>query len=174
MLNEYARRGFVDGRGVRLPSIVVRPGAPNAATTSCFSGAVREPLDGAQSVLPVPLDLPHPAASVGVAVGGILDLMRADAAALDADRVYNLPSIGVTLGALKARPSGSPPRAPPPRPRGSARGSSAPTRASPRSSRACRSTRTAAGPSSSACGRTRASTRSWPSMRATCSRPALP
>ena len=101
MLNEYARRGFVDGRGVRLPSIVVRPGAPNAATTSCFSGVVREPLDGAESVLPVPLDLPHPAASVGVAVGGILDLMRADAANLDADRVYNLPSIGVTLGALK-------------------------------------------------------------------------
>ena len=100
MTNEYTRRGFIDGRGMRLPSIVVRPGLPNAAATSCFSGVVREPLSGHDAVLPLPLDLEHPAASYQVAVEGMVGLMEMEAGKLDVDRVYNLPSINITLQSL--------------------------------------------------------------------------
>ena len=53
LLADYSRRGFCDGRGVRLPSVIVRAGEPNAATTSCFSSVVREPLAGQEVLLPV-------------------------------------------------------------------------------------------------------------------------
>ena len=53
LLADYSRRSFVDGRGARLPTVVVRAGAPNAATTSCFSGVVREPLAGVEAVMPI-------------------------------------------------------------------------------------------------------------------------
>jgi hypothetical protein len=46
MINDYSRRGWVDARGLRLPVIVVRPGAPNAALTGAWSSVVREPLNG--------------------------------------------------------------------------------------------------------------------------------
>ena len=46
LLNDYSRKGFVDGRGGRLSSVVVRAGAPNAATTGAYSSVVREPLSG--------------------------------------------------------------------------------------------------------------------------------
>jgi len=52
-VNEYTRRGFVDGRIVRLPTIVVRPGAPSAATSAFLSGIVREPLKGIEAICPI-------------------------------------------------------------------------------------------------------------------------
>ena len=54
LVAEYARKGFVDGRVVRLPTISVRPGAPNAAASSFLSGIVREPLAGSPAAVPVP------------------------------------------------------------------------------------------------------------------------
>ena len=51
LLSDYSRRGFVDGRACRLPSVIVRAGAPNAATTSCFSGVIREPLAGVDAIV---------------------------------------------------------------------------------------------------------------------------
>ena len=53
LLNDYARRGFVDGRVLRLPTISVRPGKPNAAASSFASGIIREPLNGERAVCPV-------------------------------------------------------------------------------------------------------------------------
>src|ERR1700734_1687720 len=53
MLADYTRRGFVDGIGVRLPNIVVRPGKPNKAASGFFSSITREPLNGDEAVLPV-------------------------------------------------------------------------------------------------------------------------
>lgn len=53
LLNEYTRRGFVDGRIIRLPTIVVRPGVPSAATSAFLSGIIREPLKGLGSVCPI-------------------------------------------------------------------------------------------------------------------------
>ena len=53
MLADYTRRGFLDGVGIRLPNIVVRPGRPNKAASGFFSSIIREPLNGEEAVLPV-------------------------------------------------------------------------------------------------------------------------
>jgi nucleoside-diphosphate-sugar epimerase len=53
LVNEYSRRGFIDGRILRLPTIVVRPGVPSAATSAFISGIIREPLHGEQAICPV-------------------------------------------------------------------------------------------------------------------------
>jgi nucleoside-diphosphate-sugar epimerase len=58
-LNDYSRRGFVRGRGFRLPTISVRPGAPNRAASSFMSGIIREPLNGQRATCPVAEDFPH-------------------------------------------------------------------------------------------------------------------
>ncbi|TXT05919.1 hypothetical protein VHUM_03680 [Vanrija humicola] len=64
LVNEYTRRGFVDGRILRLPTIVVRPGAPSAATSSFLSGIIREPLQGKQAICPVGNALDSPELSL--------------------------------------------------------------------------------------------------------------
>lgn len=53
LVNEFSRRGFVDGRILRLPTIVVRPGVPSAATSAFISGIIREPLHGVEAICPV-------------------------------------------------------------------------------------------------------------------------
>src|SRR5262249_20864976 len=53
LVGDYARKGFIDGRSVRLPTIVVRPGKPNAAASGFASGIIREPLAGAEAICPV-------------------------------------------------------------------------------------------------------------------------
>ena len=53
LLNDYTRRGFFDGIGLRLPTICVRPGKPNKAASGFFSNIIREPLKGEEAVLPV-------------------------------------------------------------------------------------------------------------------------
>ncbi len=53
LVNEFTRRGYVDGRIIRLPTIVVRPGVPSAATSAFISGIIREPLKGLEAVCPV-------------------------------------------------------------------------------------------------------------------------
>ena len=107
LLNDYSRRGFIDGRGARLPTVVVRPGAPNGATTGCFSGVVREPLNGVDIVLPVSPTLRHACGSTRTVVAAIVALHEtpADAIAsqLGADRVVNLPSFSATLNDLAAQ-----------------------------------------------------------------------
>lgn len=57
LINDYSRRGLVDGRVLRLPTIVIRPGRPNAAASSFASSILREPLNGENAVCPVPVDL---------------------------------------------------------------------------------------------------------------------
>lgn len=53
LINDYSRKGFIDGRALRMPTISVRPGAPNKAASSFASGIIREPLNGQPSVCPV-------------------------------------------------------------------------------------------------------------------------
>ncbi|KAG5652483.1 hypothetical protein H0H81_004839 [Sphagnurus paluster] len=60
LVNEYSRRGFVDGRIMRLPTIVVRPGVPSAATSAFISGIIREPLKGLESLCPIGDSLDSP------------------------------------------------------------------------------------------------------------------
>ncbi|HZD29132.1 MAG TPA: D-erythronate dehydrogenase [Xanthobacteraceae bacterium] len=69
MLADYSRRGFCDGVGIRLPTIVVRPGKPNKAASGFFSGIIREPLAGQDAVLPVAETVVHTHASPRAAVG---------------------------------------------------------------------------------------------------------
>ncbi|MET0598838.1 MAG: D-erythronate dehydrogenase [Mesorhizobium sp.] len=98
ILADYSRRGFFDGIGIRLPTICVRPGKPNRAASSFFSGIIREPLNGREAVLPVPRSVVHTHASPRSAVNFLLH-----AAALDLDRVgprrnLTMPGVGVTVG----------------------------------------------------------------------------
>jgi D-erythronate 2-dehydrogenase len=72
LLADYTRRGFCDGVGIRLPSIVVRPGKPNKAASGFFSGIIREPLAGLETVLPVPETVVHTHASPRAAVGFLM------------------------------------------------------------------------------------------------------
>ena len=72
LLADYTRRGFCDGVGIRLPSIVVRPGKPNKAASGFFSGIIREPLAGLEAVLPVPEAVVHTHASPRAAVGFLM------------------------------------------------------------------------------------------------------
>ncbi len=53
LVNEYTRRGFVVGRIIRLPTIVVRPGVPSPATSAFVSGIIREPLHGQEAICPI-------------------------------------------------------------------------------------------------------------------------
>jgi len=97
MLNDYSRRGLVDGRALRLPVIVVRPGVPNAALTGAWSTVVREPLAGRPCAVPVPLDVRMPVASYQVVVRAMEVMLNdIDAGELGADRTLMLPSLSVS------------------------------------------------------------------------------
>jgi nucleoside-diphosphate-sugar epimerase len=104
LLSDYSRRGFIDGRGVRLPSVIVRAGAPNAATTSCFSSVVREPLAGKDTVAPISESVRHAVTSSRTAIECILRLHDVPAAEADAvlgfDRTVFVPSAVVSLADL--------------------------------------------------------------------------
>jgi D-erythronate 2-dehydrogenase len=72
MLADYTRKGYVEGVGIRLPSIVVRPGKPNKAASGFFSGIIREPLNGEEAQLPVAETVVHTHASPRSAVGFLI------------------------------------------------------------------------------------------------------
>lgn len=59
LLNDYSRRGLVDGRGLRLPAISVRPGKPNRAASGFMSSIIREPLNGQEAICPVGREFRH-------------------------------------------------------------------------------------------------------------------
>src|SRR5262249_39716569 len=60
LIADYTRKGYVDGRAARLMTVTVRPGRPNGAASSFFSGIIREPLAGEEAILPVSPDVSHP------------------------------------------------------------------------------------------------------------------
>jgi D-erythronate 2-dehydrogenase len=72
LLADYTRRGFCDGVGIRLPSIVVRPGKPNKAASGFFSGIIREPLAGVEAALPVSETVVHTHASPRASIGFLM------------------------------------------------------------------------------------------------------
>ena len=98
LLADYSRRGFFDGIGIRLPTVSVRPGAPNAAASSFFSGIIREPLNGVKAELPVSRDVRHPHASPRAAVGFLVHAAELDTARLDGRRNLTMPGVSVTVG----------------------------------------------------------------------------
>lgn len=100
LVGDYSRKGFVDGRICRLPTISIRPGAPNAAASSFASGIIREPLQGLPSNCPVPLDTRLWLSSPDRVIANLLHAARLDAAALGAQRTLNLPGISVTVAQM--------------------------------------------------------------------------
>eukprot|EP00967_Tisochrysis_lutea_P016234 scaffold18285_cov35-Tisochrysis_lutea.AAC.9 len=104
MVNEYSRRGWVDGRGIRLPVIVVRPGAPNKALTTCWSSAVREPLNGESTTLPVAGTCRLPCASYQTAAAAMEQLLVHIPDRIlrenGHDRIYTLPSLSLSPAEL--------------------------------------------------------------------------
>lgn len=72
LLADYTRRGFLEGVGIRLPTICVRPGKPNKAASGFFSGIIREPLSGQEALLPVADTVRHTHASPRAAVGFLI------------------------------------------------------------------------------------------------------
>lgn len=103
LLNDYSRKGFVDGRALRLPTIVVRPGKPNAAASSFASGIIREPLAGQESLCPVPADTAMWVSSPQAAVAAFIHAHELPEAAWGNYRAVNLPGLTVTVAqALEA------------------------------------------------------------------------
>ena len=98
LLSDYSRRGFLDGIGIRLPTICIRPGSPNKAASGFFSNILREPLVGREAVLPVSTDVRHWFASPRAAVGFLLHAATMDLAPLGDRRNLSLPGLSATVG----------------------------------------------------------------------------
>ena len=97
LLADYSRRGFLDAIAIRLPTIVVRPGAPNRAASGFFSSIIREPLNGQEAVLPVAHDVRHWFASPRAAIGFLTHAATIDTRALGVRRSLTMPGVSATV-----------------------------------------------------------------------------
>ena len=102
LVGDYSRRGFIDGRALRLPTISVRPGRPNAAASSFASGVVREPLNGEDAVCPVGPDARMWLLSPSRVVESLMLAHDLPSERFGVTRVLNLPGISVTAGEMVA------------------------------------------------------------------------
>jgi nucleoside-diphosphate-sugar epimerase len=93
LLADYSRRGILQGIGLRLPTICIRPGLPNKAASSFFSGILREPLNGKEAILPVSDDVRHWHASPRAAVGFFLQAATIDLELVGKDCNLTLPGL---------------------------------------------------------------------------------
>lgn len=98
LLSDYSRRGFLEGIGIRLPTICIRPGLPNKAASGFFSNILREPLAGKEAILPVKEDVRHWHATPRSAVGFLLRAGTMDLAAVGPRRNITMPGITATVG----------------------------------------------------------------------------
>ncbi|MBV9053731.1 MAG: NAD-dependent epimerase, partial [Hyphomicrobiales bacterium] len=98
LLADFTRRGFLDGVGLRFPTICVRPGAPNKAASGFFSNIIREPLAGKEVVLPVPETVRHTHASPRAAVNFLMHAASMDTTAIGPRRSLSMPGVCVTVG----------------------------------------------------------------------------
>lgn len=98
MLADYTRKGILDGIGIRLPTICIRPGAPNKAASGFFSNILREPLAGKAAVLPVSEDVRHWHASPRAAVGFFRHALALDLDRLGPRRSLAMPGLSATVG----------------------------------------------------------------------------
>ena len=130
MINDYTRKGFIDGRAARLPTVIIRPGPPNKAASGFASGVFREPLAGRECVLPVAMETRMMVIGARAAVAGLIGLMEApggdNGGNLGGDRVVALPNTaysvremiealervaaekGMTLGPITPKPDSGP------------------------------------------------------------------
>lgn len=97
LVNDFSRKGYIDGVSLRLPTISVRPGKPNLAASSCFSGIIREPLNGAEAILPVDPKTVHIHASPRSAAQFFSHAATMDTASLGAMRALNMPCVSCSI-----------------------------------------------------------------------------
>jgi nucleoside-diphosphate-sugar epimerase len=97
LINDYTRKGFIDGRSLRLPTICVRPGRPNQAASSFVSGVIREPINGETANCPVSIDLSVWISSPAVVIQNIIHAARVEPSIFNGWRSVNLPGISVTV-----------------------------------------------------------------------------
>jgi nucleoside-diphosphate-sugar epimerase len=102
LINDWTRRGFVDGRVLRLATVSVRPGRPNAAASSFASGMIREPLNGEDGVCPVGADTRLWLMSPSTAIECLIVGHDVPAEAFGSSRTVNLPGISITAGEMAA------------------------------------------------------------------------
>ena len=97
LVADHTRKGFIDGRSARLMTVTVRPGKPNGAASSFFSGIIREPLAGVESVCPVDASVSHPVSSPGTTIRSLIAVFEASQATLGNRLALNLPGLTVTV-----------------------------------------------------------------------------
>ena len=97
LIADYTRKGYIDGRAARLMTVTVRPGRPNGAASSFFSGIIREPLAGVESICPVSPDVSHPMSSPARTVDGLIAVYEASREAFCGRTALNLPALNVTV-----------------------------------------------------------------------------
>ena len=102
MVTDYARKGFVDGRSVRLPTVSVRPGKANKAASSFASGIIREPLNGVASICPVPANTRMWVLSPLSTVNNLIQAHEVDGAVFGSAGAVNLPGLSITVGEMVA------------------------------------------------------------------------
>ena len=102
LIADYTRKGYLDGRSARLMTVTVRPGRPNGAASSFFSGIIREPLAGEEAICPVAAEVSHPVSSPGRTVQGLIAVYEASREALGGRLALNLPALNVTVGQMLA------------------------------------------------------------------------
>lgn len=100
LINDFSRRGLIDGRVLRLPTIVIRPGRPNAAASSFASSILREPLAGEDAVCPVPTGLELFVMSPGKVVEALIHGAEVEGRELGTSRCFMLPGITVSVAEM--------------------------------------------------------------------------
>ncbi|MSU24290.1 MAG: NAD-dependent epimerase/dehydratase family protein [Opitutus sp.] len=102
LVNDHSRKGHFDGRTARLPTVIIRPGQPNAAASSWASGMFREPLKGVACALPVHRDQCHPMTGYRTVIDSLIALHEVPESQLGDDRSYVLPAHRVTPNLAEA------------------------------------------------------------------------
>jgi nucleoside-diphosphate-sugar epimerase len=102
LVGDYSRRGFIDGRVLRLPTISVRPGRPNKAASSFASGIIREPLQNQEAICPVSKETRLWLLSPRQAIESLIVGHELEAKVLETGRTVNLPGISVTVAEMVA------------------------------------------------------------------------
>lgn len=102
LVNDMSRKGFIDGRVGRLPTVIVRPGKPNTAASSFASGVIREPLTGDVCELPVAREMKLCVGGYRTCADGLMALLDAPAEQFGDDRVVNLPNITTSVNEMIA------------------------------------------------------------------------
>ena len=102
LVADYTRKGFIDGRSLRLPTVTVRSGKPNAAASSFASGIIREPVNGEESVCPVDRSTRMWVISPESTVNGFIHAHELPAGRLGFQRSISLPGLSVTVGEMAA------------------------------------------------------------------------